>query len=75
MLTPPFHSLLYIESPPPKGWYRRVENNGWRPLADRILFVDLAPGGVFGDFLQPHALQDSKHLNRVQYAPLRVMRK
>jgi hypothetical protein len=25
------------ESPEKNGWYRRYENNGWRPISDKIL--------------------------------------
>ena len=24
----------------PSGWYQRIENNGWRPVSDRVCYVE-----------------------------------
>lgn len=47
-----------------QGWYNRVENNGWRPLADRLLLEDRNLGA-----------RDTKILSKITYQPFAVLRK
>lgn len=57
----PAAGLTPLLSPVWQGWYQRVENNPWRPIADHQLYDD-------PDVNRPER-------PKINYAPLRSMRK
>lgn len=42
-LQPSRHCSKPDCSTDPHGWYQRMDNNGWRPLSDRLLQVSVWP--------------------------------